>query len=171
LIHNFLPNNRKSKRNNPSKHVAFAATGLHSQASKQKDVPLEQVFTQPTYDPTWTDFAFAVTDPETGKALEYKELLQHKNDEFRNIGRFQLPMNSVVSLRASMAASNTPTPLTLFTSRETHLTKSHLRPRCVPCPTTKEGTNRTRITVGGNLIDYPGDVSTRTADLTTFKFI
>jgi hypothetical protein len=42
---------------------------------------------------------------------------------------------------------------------------------CVVCtvrPQKKEQ-NRTRITVGGNLIDYPGDVSTRTADLTTFK--
>ena len=31
--------------------------------------------------------------------------------------------------------------------------------------------DRTRITVGGNLIDYPGDVSTRTADLTTAKLL
>ena len=31
--------------------------------------------------------------------------------------------------------------------------------------------DRTRITVGGNLITYPGDVSTRTADLTTTKIL
>ena len=31
--------------------------------------------------------------------------------------------------------------------------------------------DRTRITVGGNLIQYPGDVSTRTADLTTTKIL
>ena len=31
--------------------------------------------------------------------------------------------------------------------------------------------DRTRITVGGNLINYPGDVSTRTADLTTTKIL
>jgi hypothetical protein len=30
---------------------------------------------------------------------------------------------------------------------------------------------RTRLTVGGNLIDYPGDVSTRTAGLTTAKLL
>ena len=29
--------------------------------------------------------------------------------------------------------------------------------------------NRTRLTVGGNLINFPGDVSTPTADLTTAK--
>jgi hypothetical protein len=30
---------------------------------------------------------------------------------------------------------------------------------------------RTRVTVGGNLIDYPGDVSTRTAELQTIKLL
>jgi hypothetical protein len=31
----------------------------------------------------------------------------------------------------------------------------------------KTETHRVRLTVGGNLIQYPGDVSTRSADLTT----
>ena len=30
-------------------------------------------------------------------------------------------------------------------------------------------TRRTRLTAGGNLIDYPGEVSTPTSDLTTMK--
>ena len=33
----------------------------------------------------------------------------------------------------------------------------------------KSKTHRTRLTVGGDLIDYPGDKSTATADLTTIK--
>jgi hypothetical protein len=33
----------------------------------------------------------------------------------------------------------------------------------------KTETNRVRLTVGDNLIQYPGDVSTRSADLTTSK--
>ena len=33
----------------------------------------------------------------------------------------------------------------------------------------KDETHRTRLTVGGNLISYPGDVSTRTADLPLVK--
>ena len=33
----------------------------------------------------------------------------------------------------------------------------------------KNDPNRVRITVGGNLIDYPGELTTRTADLTTSK--
>ena len=34
----------------------------------------------------------------------------------------------------------------------------------------KKETHRTRLTVGGNLIDYPGYFSTTTSDLTTMKF-
>jgi len=35
----------------------------------------------------------------------------------------------------------------------------------------KEDPNRVRITAGGNLINYPYELTTRTADLTTFKFM
>jgi hypothetical protein len=35
----------------------------------------------------------------------------------------------------------------------------------------KQENNRTRMTVGGNLIDYPGDKSTRTAELETTKIL
>ena len=33
----------------------------------------------------------------------------------------------------------------------------------------KTDTHRTRLTVGGNLLDYPGEVSIPTSDLTTMK--
>jgi hypothetical protein len=35
----------------------------------------------------------------------------------------------------------------------------------------KEDPNRVRITIGGNLINYPGELTTRTADLTTAKIL
>ena len=35
----------------------------------------------------------------------------------------------------------------------------------------KEEVERTRLTVGGNLIQYPGDASTKMADLTTAKVL
>jgi hypothetical protein len=35
----------------------------------------------------------------------------------------------------------------------------------------KSEVERTRLTVGGNLIEYPGDVSTKTAGLTTSKIL
>ena len=38
------------------------------------------------------------------------------------------------------------------------------------CPQ-KEDPNRVRITAGGNLIQYPGELTTQTADLTTAKLL
>ena len=35
----------------------------------------------------------------------------------------------------------------------------------------KEDPNRVRITAGGNLIIYPGELTTRTADITTSKIM
>ena len=35
----------------------------------------------------------------------------------------------------------------------------------------KEDPNRVRITAGGNLIIYPGELTTRTADITTSKIL
>ena len=35
----------------------------------------------------------------------------------------------------------------------------------------KKDPNRVRITAGGNLIDHPGELMTRTADLTTSKIL
>ena len=35
----------------------------------------------------------------------------------------------------------------------------------------KKDPNRVCITVGGNLLDYPGEMTTRTADLTTTKIM
>jgi hypothetical protein len=42
---------------------------------------------------------------------------------------------------------------------------------CVDYRPQKEEPNRTRLMVGGNLIEYPGDVSTPTADTTTAKMV
>ena len=39
---------------------------------------------------------------------------------------------------------------------------------CEICPQKTEK-ERTRLTVGGNLIDYPDTITTRTCDLVTFK--
>eukprot|EP00804_Cyclotella_cryptica_P000710 CCRYP_000992-RB/>CCRYP_000992-RB protein AED:0.38 eAED:0.38 QI:0/0/0/1/0/0/2/0/263 len=47
----------------------------------------------------------------------------------------------------------------------------HLRQNCRRLPPQKDDPNRVRITVGGNLINYPGELTTRTADLTTAKIL
>ena len=42
---------------------------------------------------------------------------------------------------------------------------------CCQLPPPKDNPNRVRITVGGNLIDYPGELTTQTADLVTTKIL
>ena len=39
------------------------------------------------------------------------------------------------------------------------------------CPHKPKEPNRVRLTVGGNLIEYPGELTTRTAGLTTTNFL
>ena len=53
--------------------------------------------------------------------------------------------------------------------RQTKIQKRNLCERIMWDQTTKKENHRTRLTVGGNLIDYTGEVSTPTSDLTTMK--
>ena len=48
---------------------------------------------------------------------------------------------------------------------------TYLRTFCLQLPSQKAEPYRTRITVGGNLIDYPGNLSMKVADMTTFKIL
>jgi hypothetical protein len=83
LIHNFLPKQQEIQTKQPTKHTAFAALGPTLTKPKHKTLHYNKSSNNLPLIPTWYDFAFAVTDPETGEALEYKELLTHSNDEFR----------------------------------------------------------------------------------------
>ena len=47
---------------------------------------------------------------------------------------------------------------------------AHTRVVCEVRPT-KEDPNRTRITIGGNTINYTGDCGTKTGSLETFKLV
>jgi hypothetical protein len=103
--------------------------------------------------------------------LEYKELLTHSNDpEFRQqwqesaaneFGRLAQGIKGRVEYTDAIDFIH-------FHEKPKDKKATYGRVVCTVRPQKKEQ-NRTRITVGGNLIDYPGDVSTQTADLTTFK--
>ena len=58
-----------------------------------------------------------------------------------------------------------------FGGNHTHPTRlnCYLRAHCSGAQTTKMDLNRVQITVVGNLIDYPFELTTRTADLTTSR--
>jgi hypothetical protein len=117
---------------------------------------------------TPAEFANSVTDPLTGKQLEYRQLitdprtkklwLHSSANEFGRLaqgvgGRIKGTNTIFFIHQHEVPKGKTPTYGRFVCSE---------RPQ-------KAEQERTRLTVGGNLIDYPGSTSTPTSDLTTFK--
>ena len=114
--------------------------------------------------------ANAVTDPGTGQQLEYRQLINHPNQELRctwqrssanEFGRLAQGVGGRINgtdtikflYHHDMPPSRRPTYARFV---------CEIRPQ-------KTEQERTRLTVGGILIDYPDTVTTRTCDLVTFK--
>ena len=115
--------------------------------------------------------AFAVIDETTGKALEYKDLIniqEHKElwtTSYANeLGRLTQGIRDIPGTNTMFFIHKDEIPQ----DRRKDITYGRivvtLRPQ-------KKEPARTRLTVGGNLIDYPWDVATPTSDLTTAKLL
>lgn len=122
---------------------------------------------EPTLPP---HFANAVVDPNTGVSMEYKQLSQQPATKSLWTTSFA---NELGRLAQGVANRHEGTDTIFFiphakvpAGRKVTYGKIvvSIRPQ-------KKEVERTRLTVGGNLIDYPGDVSTKTADLTTAKIL
>jgi hypothetical protein len=122
---------------------------------------------------TLQPLCFAVIHPTTGKSItKYKRLQNNpllRNTWARAFGK------EFVNLAQGDAATNTPGTNTIFVLTHNQI-KQIPRDRTVTYTRIvvnyrpqKSDPNRVRLTVGGNLIDYPGELTTRTADLTTTK--
>jgi hypothetical protein len=149
--------------------LAAKVTPLPSQATP--DTPLNDMFEKAEHIvklPDW--FANAVIDPTTGKALEYRELITNpatkevwsrsSANEFGRLaqgvgGRIKGTNTMHFIHRHEVPKNKTPTYARFVCDIRPHKAESE----------------RTRLTVGGNLIDYPGDTSAPTADITTFKIL
>ena len=114
--------------------------------------------------------ANAVTDPDTGKQLEYRQLITHPNAHLRRTWQLS-SANEFGRLAQGVGGRITGTDTIRFihhhdmppTRRPTYARfVCDIRPQ-------KAEKERTRLTVGGNLIDYPDSITTRTCDLVTFK--
>jgi hypothetical protein len=126
---------------------------------------------QATTNDLWTPHtAQAVIDPATGEQLEYRQLI--KCDAYRDIWTHSYA-NELVRL-AQGVGDHIQGITTIFFIRKDQVPEGRtciygqlvvdIRPQ-------KEEKERTRLTVRGNLIHYPGDVSTKTAGLTTAKLL
>ena len=116
------------------------------------------------------DSANSVIDCKTGKKKEYRQLLREPETSaawthssanefgrlFQGVGGRIKGTNTCFFIHKHEVPADKRVTYARFVCSE--------RPQ-------KTEVNRTRLTVGGNLINYPGEVSTRTSDLTTFKIL
>eukprot|EP00956_Cyclotella_meneghiniana_P010727 scaffold15031_cov47-Cyclotella_meneghiniana.AAC.1 len=118
------------------------------------------------------EFANAVMDEDTGEMLEYRHLI--KRPKYRDtwskafgkeIGRLAQGQKGVVEgTNALFFIPRSEVP----PERGRDITYTRI---CANYRPEKSDPNRIRITLGGNLVNYPGDVGTRTADMLTVKLL
>lgn len=114
--------------------------------------------------------AHAVTEDATGRQMEYRELIRNPvtreawtHSSANEFGRLAQGLKRGIQgtdtirfiRKAQVPPDRKPTYARFVCD---------IRPQ-------KAEVNRTRLTVGGNLINYPGDTSTKTADLITAKML
>ena len=114
-----------------------------------------------------------VIDEETGESQSYEQLIKNPKTRAtwiksmcKELGRIAQGYKNLengtntVFFMTHNEIKNTPKDRTVTHTRIV----ADYRPQ-------KEDPNRVRITVGGNLIKYPGEVTTRTADMATSKLL
>jgi hypothetical protein len=117
-------------------------------------------------------WANAIIDPDTGASMEYRHLIK---DPKHTTGWTCSFTSELGLLTQGIGGCETGTNTVFFIphnkvppNRRKDVTYGRI---CINYRSHKQEPNRTRLTVRGNLIDFPGDVSTPTADTTTAKLI
>jgi hypothetical protein len=111
------------------------------------------------------DLAYAVLDDETGNLLEYHHLMKHP--KYKDVW--------TKSFGAEIRHLATTTETIFFVKKDKIPddrmgNETYARFLCVYC-NSKKDKYRTRITMGGNLVNYPGDCGIPTANLLTVKLL
>ena len=116
-------------------------------------------------------YAALITHSGTGKSMEYRDLI---TDPSTRATWLRSVANKFGRLAQGLSDNRVePTNTIFFIPRSKvpkHKRSTYARFVCSYRPQKAEP-YRTRITVGGNLIDYPGNLSNRVADMTTFKIL
>ena len=117
-----------------------------------------------------TQAAFPVLDPETGQLLEYRQLLRHpKFKEAWNISAANEFGRLAQGIKGRVKATDTIRFIPKSDIPPDRLKDVTYIKFVCQVRTEKDEPNRTRATFGGNLIHYPDDVGTPTADLLLIK--
>jgi hypothetical protein len=116
--------------------------------------------------------ANAVLDPDTGQAMEYRDLIKSPKTKATWTRSYANELGRLAQgVGNRMKGTNTIFFMPyddIPQDRRKDVTYGRIVVDVRPQKTEPE---RTRLTVGGNLINYPGDVSTATSDLTTAKLV
>ena len=117
-----------------------------------------------------TEFANEVFDEESGKLLKYRKLITHP--QYREVWMHS-SANEFGRLAQGVGGRITGTDTIFFVKRnqvpeDRWKDITYAKFVCELKPNKKE-VHRTRLTVGGDKVHYPGDVGTPTADLTLVK--
>jgi hypothetical protein len=114
-------------------------------------------------------YANAVLHPMSGKPMTYRELLR---DPLTRSEWELSSANEFGRLAQGVGGRIKGTDIRFIRHSEMPTDRKATYPRFV-CEHRPQKTevNRTRLTLGGNLINYPGNVSTRTAELETIKIL
>jgi hypothetical protein len=114
-----------------------------------------------------TEQAFAFIDHLTGQQLEYHHLL--KRPELRPIWENAFT-NKLVRLAQGIRDIEGTDTIEFITAAQVPRARQITYGRLVcDIPPQKKETHRVRLTMGGDIIDYPGETATRNADSTTSK--
>ena len=152
----------RSKTSHPS-YRALACAVMIANSAKLKHTPMLS-HTAPLV-------ANAVLDPITGQEQTYRRLIN--NPDTAPVW-LQGCANEIGRLAQVLAGTDIKGTGTMWFKPHTALppgrTATYLRIVDDHCPHKAEP-ERVRWTVGGNLVDYPGNVSTPTANMTTAKLI
>ena len=116
-------------------------------------------------------YAAPITHSETGRSMEYKDLI---TDPSTRTTWLHSAANEFGRLAQGLPDERVEPTNTMFFIPFSQVPK-HKRPTyarfvCSYRPQKAEP-YRTRLTVGGSLIDYPGNLSMKVADMTTFKIL
>jgi hypothetical protein len=152
----------------PIKHSANLITTMLSNNHK---INVDLTF-KPRITTDTNHWACAIIDPDTGATMAYRHLI--KSDKHREAWAHSFA-NELGRLAQGIANREKGTNTIFFIphsqipqKRRKDVTYGRI---CVDHRPQKKEVNRTRLTVGGNLINFLGDVSTPTADPTTAKLV
>jgi hypothetical protein len=118
---------------------------------------------------TKTPMMNVVIHPASGKEMQYKDIMKHPTLGPKYKTGFENELGRLCQGIRDIQGTNTCFFVELYIIQKDR--KITYRKLVCDHKPNKAETNRVRLTVGGNRLDYTGEVAISTADITTFKII